>query len=253
MHYESVVKLILNTPKGFWLSGPPPLRETLKDAMAFGKMTSVYPFSSAIGRGAGAEAGLRIGDAPGMKSRDLLVLKKRLGGFYILYTLFFKQPHAFANQIHMDAKDYVEVEHFEDALQQVFPKNNGIWKAYAFMLMRLKLNNAFAPESEEDKVSLNAGSSASPHSNSNLRFQGLIAVVPSCLISSEIWIIRLATFSTPRGTFTLNYSRSLRRSKTSLLTINLSGRPRLSSQNTRGPREDWKIVVGQIWLVGSLN
>lgn len=153
-HSLKVIRLILNTAKSFWLTPTSDLREDLRSALR-ANCNNFMPFSVAVGMTGEHASSLREGyKAECFGERQVVVLKKRLGGFYWLYTLFFKQPSLGSILIPMEKKDWEGLEAFEDHLKTVVDEK--LWNTYRFMLNRMKINSAFELTVADERVSGNS-------------------------------------------------------------------------------------------------
>ena len=82
---------------------------------------------------------------------ELVGLKKQLGGFFLLHTLYWKQPYKRQNHIILDSEDLTAIKAFEVKVARLLPEN--IRDEYYFMVTKFKFYNAFEFQLFSDEVS----------------------------------------------------------------------------------------------------
>jgi len=88
---------------------------------------------------------------PKLSSAKAVLVKRQLGGFYLTYLMYFKQPYAGLHRVRIDPEEYKAIVRLEG---QILGLTNKIREQYDFMLSMMKTSYAFQPVGFTDKFGL---------------------------------------------------------------------------------------------------
>lgn len=89
--------------------------------------------------------------APRCTPGDLVLIKRQLGGFYLTYLMYFKQPYKGCHRILIGAEDLEAIKKLESKIPFLTPK---IQEQYDLMMFRMKFNHGFQLVAFPERVSL---------------------------------------------------------------------------------------------------